>query len=188
MKQTEIISDRLKLRQWQESDLADFASLNADPKVMAFFPNLLTAEQSDALVERFQKQITQNYFGPWAVELIETGEFLGMTGLGIPRFEAHFTPCVEIGWRLAAKHWGNGYATEAAKAALNYGFTVALLNEIVAFTTQDHLASRKVMSRIGMIQDVEGSFVHPDDAHMEHPDKLVLYRINKDNWLKQQNP
>lgn len=183
-----LTTSRLKLRQWESSDFIPFAKLNADPVTMKYFPSTLTTEQSDALIRRFQDYIAQNHFGAWAVELRESGEFIGMTGLATPRFEAHFTPCIEIGWRFAKEYWGNGYATEAAKAAIDYGFSVLSLDEIVAFTTEEHHPSRKVMSRIGMTQDIKGSFIHPDDLLSESPHELVLYRIKKDDWLNQQKP
>ncbi|MFP5389880.1 MAG: GNAT family N-acetyltransferase [Thermoleophilia bacterium] len=170
-------TDRLKLRRWREDDLEAFAALNSDPAVMEHFPAPLTREQSDELVERIEAGFGSNGFGLWALEVRATGEFIGFAGLAVPEFEAHFMPAVEIGWRLARSAWGHGYATEAGKAALAYGFEQAGLDEIVSFTTVANRRSRVVMERLGMSHDPADDFDHPG-LPTGHPQRRhVLYRI-----------
>jgi ribosomal-protein-alanine N-acetyltransferase len=167
---------RLHLRPWRDEDLAPFAAMNADPRVMEFFPALLGREQSDAMVAGIREHFSGHGFGLWAVEVPGVAEFIGFVGLAIPRFEAHFTPCVEIGWRLAREHWGRGYATEAARAALDFGFRDLELEEIVSFTTAANVRSRAVMERIGMTRSPEDDFDHPAVSE-DHPlRRHVLYR------------
>jgi RimJ/RimL family protein N-acetyltransferase len=170
-------TDRLRLRRWLESDFAHFAAVNADPRVTEFLPALMTREESDALVMRIEAHFEQHGFGLWAVELRETGAFAGFIGLAIPRFEAHFTPCVEIGWRLAAQYWGHGYATEGARAALKFGFEELGLGEIVSFTVPGNLRSRRVMEKIGMTHDPADDFDHPMLPEGHPLRRHVLYRI-----------
>jgi RimJ/RimL family protein N-acetyltransferase len=179
---TDLSTDRLVLRQWRESDREPFAALNADPVVTEHFLSPLTREQSDDLVDWFTAKIDERGWGFWALEVRETGEFIGFTGLSVPSFEAHFTPAVEIGWRLVKEAWGNGYATEAAKAALAYGFGPAGLEEIVSFTATTNLPSQRVMQRIGMTHDEADDFDHvriPDGHRLQ---RHVLYRINRAQW------
>src|ERR1700726_322044 len=118
----ELQTDRLRLRRWTEADRAPFASLNSDPRVMEFFPGTLTRQESDARAERIEAHFQEHGFGLWAVAIPGITLFAGFVGLSIPRFEAPFTPCIEIGWRLAAEHWNRGYATEGARAALAFAF------------------------------------------------------------------
>src|SRR4051812_45087028 len=118
----EMRTDRLRLRRWQGDDRVAFARLNADPRVVEFFPGALSQEESDALADRIEAHFERHGFGLWAVEVPGVTPFAGFVGLAVPRFEAHFTPCVEVGWRLDAGHWNRGYATEGARAALDYGF------------------------------------------------------------------
>jgi RimJ/RimL family protein N-acetyltransferase len=146
----ELRTERLLLRRWRPEDRAPFAALNADPRVMEHFPALLSREESDALAARIETHFAQHGFGLWAVEVPGVTPLAGFVGLSIPRFEAHFTPCVEIGWRLAAAQWGCGYATEAALAAMKFGFDVLTLEEIVSFTATGNLRSRRVMEKLGM--------------------------------------
>jgi RimJ/RimL family protein N-acetyltransferase len=157
----ELRTARLVLRQWKESDHEPFAALNADPEVMRYFPAVLTCEQSDALAERARGGIEQDGWGLWAVEVVEEARFIGFTGLAVPRFEAHFTPAVEVGWRLARDRWGYGYATEAARAAAAFGFDELGLGEIVSFTPARNERSRRVMERLGMTHDEAEDFDHP---------------------------
>jgi RimJ/RimL family protein N-acetyltransferase len=166
---------RLKLRNWRETDQAPFADLNADPEVMEHFPSTLTREESDALVGRIEAHIARHGFGPWAVEIPGITEFAGFIGLAIPSFEAPFAPTVEIAWRLARKYWGNGYATEGAKAAVNFAFTELNLPEIVSFTVPANLRSIAVMKRLGM--HYEGEFPHPDLPQGHPLSTHVLYRL-----------
>ena len=131
-----IKGERLILRPWTPNDREAFAQLNADPCVMEFFPATLSREESDATADRIEAHFAQHGFGFWAVELLGGPSFIGFTGLAVVPFEAPFTPGVEIGWRLAREQWGRGYATEAAKLALAYGFENLGLDEIVAFAVQ----------------------------------------------------
>lgn len=143
-------TDRLTLRRWADADRDPFAALNADPDVMQYFRGVLDRAASDAFVDRIESGFDIHGFGLWAVELRRTGEFLGFTGLATHTFDAHFNPSIEVGWRFARSAWGNGYASEAARAALEYGFTIAGLEEIVSMTTRSNERSRAVMRRLGM--------------------------------------
>ena len=179
---TELTTDRLLMRQWRDSDRGPFAALNADPAVMEHFTALQTREQSDALIDRNIPAIDERGWGLWALEVRDTGEFIGFTGLSVPRFEAHFMPAVEIGWRLAKGAWGNGYATEAARAALAHGFGPAGLEEIVSFTTTTNLPSQRVMQRIGMTHDETDDFDHVRLPPGHRLQRHVLYRIDRVQW------
>ena len=165
------------MRRWREDDLPPFAALNADPVVMEHFPSTLTRQESDALVVRITAQLDDLRYGLWALEVRDSGEFVGFAGLALQTFPAHFTPAVEVGWRLKRSAWGHGYATEAALAALDYGFVVAELDEIVSMTAVTNLRSQRVMQRIGMTHDPADDFEHPNvpDGHRVKPH--VLYRI-----------
>jgi RimJ/RimL family protein N-acetyltransferase len=175
----DLSTSRLRLRRWQVADREPFAAMNADPVVMEFFPDRLTREQSEDLIEKIEAGFEANGFGLWALEVQATGEFVGFTGLAKPTFDAHFTPAVEVGWRLARSAWGKGYATEAARAAIAYGFEEAGLVEIVSFTTATNMRSRAVMERIGMTHDLDDDFDHPA-LPAGHPlGRHVLYRLLK---------
>lgn len=154
-------TERLILRRWRRGDHAPFASLNADARVMAHFPRRLPAADSNALVSRLQDHWSEHGFGVGVVERKADAAFLGMAGLAWARFEAPVCPCVEIGWRLAAEHWGQGYATEAALAWAAYGFGALELAEIVAFVVPANLRSQAVMARLGMRRDPARDFDHP---------------------------
>src|SRR5579863_10266085 len=143
-------TERLVLRPWRDPDLEPFAALNADPRVMEHFPALIPRDESDHIAARVRAAMDENGYGLWAIEVPGVAEYVGFAGLSRPRFEAHFTPCIEIGWRLAAAHWGRGYATEAARAALACGFQRLGLEEIVAFTAPANWRSRRVMEQLGM--------------------------------------
>ena len=156
-----LTSPRLRLRPWRDEDLPAFAALNADPEVMEYMPKCLTREESDAMAARIREGLARDGFGWWAVEVFGVSEFIGVTGLSVPSYETHFTPCVEIGWRLARKFWGFGHATEAARLALDYGFQVAGQEEIVSFTFVGNLRSRRVMERLGMTYSAGEDFEHP---------------------------
>src|SRR5215470_17360821 len=144
-----IRTERLVLRRWRDSDRAPFAALNADPRVMEFFPALLSRGESDAFVDRIEGHFGEHGFGLWAIEAPGLADFAGYVGLWTARFEAPFTPAVEIGWRLAAEHWGRGFAPEGARAALRFGFEDAGLAEIVSFTVPANTRSRRVMEKLG---------------------------------------
>ena len=133
MSRTTIETERLILRHWLTADSEPFAALNADPRVMEFFPSPLTRKLSDEFIDRIAAEFVSHGFGLWALELKATGDFIGFTGLSVPRFEAAFMPTVEVGWRLARSAWGNGYATEAARASIREGFERHDLGEIVSF-------------------------------------------------------
>lgn len=162
------------LRQWVEADLEPFAAMNADVEVMQFFPNLLTEDESWLLLERLQQGIDQRGWGLWVVEV--DGEFAGFTGLSEPRFSAHFTPCVEIGWRLHRKYWGQGIAFNAAKQAVAYAFNVLRLEELVSFTAEINERSRRLMERLGFSHDPVDDFMHPLLSKDSPLCKHVLYR------------
>lgn len=172
-----LTTPRLRLRPWRAEDRAPFAALNADPAVMEFFPAPLDRVASDAVADRIEAHFVQHGFGLWAVEAPGTAPFIGFVGLSVPRFTTHFTPCVEIAWRLAREHWGCGYASEGARRALAHGFDALALREIVAFTVPANRRSRAVMQRIGMHHDPDGDFDHPglpQDHWLRHH---VLYRM-----------
>jgi RimJ/RimL family protein N-acetyltransferase len=173
----ELRTDHLLLRRWVTADREPFAALNADARVMEHFPSVLTREESDGRVDRIEAHFAEHGFGLWAVEIPGVAPFAGFVGLSIPQFEAHFTPCVEIGWRLAAPYWGRGYATEAARAALAFGFEELELDEIVSFTVPENVRSRRVMERIGMRHDPAGDFDHPLLPEGHRIRRHVLYRI-----------
>ncbi|WP_371404874.1 GNAT family N-acetyltransferase [Kribbella sp. NBC_00662] len=179
---TDLTTDRLLLRQWRDSDREPFAALNADPAVMEHFPALQTREQSDALIDRNIPELDGRGWGLWALEVKDTGEFIGFTGLNVPSFDAPFLPGVEIGWRLSKGAWGNGYATEAARAALAYAFGPAGLDELVSFTATTNLPSQRVMQRIGMVHDEAGDFDHPRIEEGHRLRRHVLYRIDRAQW------
>ena len=179
------LTRRLVLRQWREEDRTPFAGLNADPLVMEHLPALLTREQSDALVDRCIERINRYGYGLWAVEVRGSREFIGYVGLAVPAWEAAFTPCTEIGWRLARSAWGHGYATEAANASLAKAFGAIGLDDVVSFTTTGNLRSQHVMLRIGMTRNPSEDFDHPlvDRGPLR---RHVLYRISRAEWERQE--
>ena len=186
--QDELQTPRLRLRRWLPSDRDAFAAINADPKVMRYLPGPLSREQSDAMVDRIEAHFEQHGFGLWNVEVRGVTHCAGFIGLTVPRFEAPFTPCVEIGWRLASDQWGKGYATEGALAALRYGFEKLQLDEIISMTVPKNVASRRVMEKIGLKYDPNGDFDHPmfpDDPHLC---RHVLYRGSAEELLNQAEP
>jgi RimJ/RimL family protein N-acetyltransferase len=170
-------TDRLLLRRWRDEDLVPFAALNADVDVMEHFPAPLTREQSDALAASIEAHFEDLGFGLWAVELRGRLPFIGFVGLNRVPFRAHFTPAVEIGWRLARSQWGNGYATEAARAVVNFGFTELGLTEVVSFTTEGNQRSRAVMERLGIEHDSADDFNHPSPDLDDRLRRHVLYRL-----------
>lgn len=183
---SELQTERLLLRRWRETDRAPFAALNRDPQVMEHFPSPHTRERSDEMIAWIESCLERDGFGLWALEVRSSGQFIGFTGLNIPSFDAHFTPAVEVGWRLAREAWGHGYATEAARASLDYGFSHAELDQIVALTTPQNLRSRAVMERLGMTRDPDGDFEHPNIAPGHPLRRHVLYRISARQWKAQQ--
>jgi RimJ/RimL family protein N-acetyltransferase len=176
----EVVTPRLKLRQWRDEDAAPFAAMNADPKVMEFFPAPATREASEAVLGKWRAQIATRGWSNWAVEHRESGELIGFTGLTEPK-DLPFAPCVEIGWRFMAPHWGQGFATEAARAALGVGFTTLELEEIVSFTSVLNARSEALMKRIGM-RDAGEPFDHPRVAAGHRLRPHVLYRMSRADW------
>jgi len=176
-------TSRLILRRWQDEDLEPFARLNADDRVTQYLLHRLTRAQSDAMVVRINAHFEREGFGLWAVEAPGVAPFVGAVGLVVPSFTAPFTPCVEIGWRLDPAFWGRGFASEAARAALAFGFQTAGLSEIVSFTVPANGRSRAVMQRLGMVHSPADDFDHPlvpeDHPLLRH----VLYRLSKKAWL-----
>ena len=175
----ELRTERLLLRRWREADREPFAAMNADLRVMEHFPGVLSRAESDALASGIEAHFEERGFGLWAVEVLGGAPFVGFIGLTVPRFEAAFTPCVEIGWRLAAEHWGRGYATEGARAALAFGFEQLGLAEILSFTVPANVRSRRVMEKIGMTHDERDDFEHPLLPEGHKLRRHVLYRIHK---------
>lgn len=175
----ELRTRRLVLRQWRDADLAPFAGLNADSEVMLHFPSTLTRAQSDALAQRARAHIGALGWGLWAVEVVDRVPFIGFIGLAEARFDAHFTPALEVGWRLARDSWGQGYATEGARAVVAFAFEELGLEEIVSFTTENNDRSQRVMERLGLTHDPADDFDHPllPAGHPQRPH--VLYRLRR---------
>ena len=178
----ELRTKRLLLRSFGPNDRESFRALNADPEVMRHFPAPMDAATSDGLLERMAAHWAEHGFGLWAVERLADGAVLGFTGLSRPSFDSHFTPAVEVGWRLARDAWGHGYATEAARAALAFGFEALDLEEIVSFTVPANDRSRRVMERLGMSRDPEDDFDHPRLPRGHPLRRHVLYRLRRDDW------
>jgi RimJ/RimL family protein N-acetyltransferase len=169
-----IETPRLILRRWKESDAEPFFRINSDSRVMEFFPTCLTRAESDTLIARATAHFERHGFGPFAAEIRATGELAGFVGLMVPNFEAHFTPCVEIGWRLGAAYWNQGLATEGAHAVLRLAWGALGLPEVVSFTVPANVRSRRVMAKLGMTYDCE--FDHPQVAEGHPLRRHVLYR------------
>ena len=170
-------TERLLLRRWSDSDRDPFAQLNADPRVMEFFPRALSLEESNLFIDRIEADFEQQGFGLCAAELLEDHSFVGYIGLAIPKFSAPFTPCVEIGWRLAAAHWGRGLASEGAGAIVRLAFDVLRLEELVSFTVPGNIRSRRVMEKLGMSHDPADDFHHPR-LQLWSGAPHVLYRLS----------
>jgi RimJ/RimL family protein N-acetyltransferase len=175
-------TDRLSLRRWRDADRDAFARMNADARVMEFMPGLLTREQSDDAVDRIEEHFNAHHFGLCAAELRVDGSFVGFVGIWVPAFEAAFTPCVEIGWRLAAEYWGRGLATEGARAIAAYAFEILKLPELVSFTVPGNVRSRRVMEKLEMTRDPAEDFDHPQVAEGHLMRRHVLYRM-RNNFL-----
>ena len=169
-------TSRLILRPWKESDLKPFYALNSNTEVMRYFPRCLTPEQSDALAHKFQRIIETQGWGFWAVELKQSGDFIGFTGLNAQPSQFTFSPCTEIAWRLEQKYWGNGFATEAATACLHFAFDSLKLDQVVAFTAVQNTKSQAVMQRLGM--QFKDYFNHPALDNRSPLQRHVLYQIN----------
>lgn len=181
-----IETPRLILRRWRDEDREAFAALNADPEVMRYFPHPLSREESDGLVDRIEARFDSDGIGQWAVEGRMDGRLLGFTGLAPATFEATFTPAIEVGWRFAREAWGRGYATEAGRAALRFGFKVRGFDEILSWTSVLNLRSIAVMERLGMLHDPADDFDHPNLPAGDRLRRHVLYRLTADEWSRSQ--
>jgi RimJ/RimL family protein N-acetyltransferase len=170
-----LIGPRVILRRWDNADLPAFAAMNADDRVMEFFPKKLSRKESREVFAVLKDEIEDRGWGLWAVEI--NGELAGYTGLARPSFEAHFTPCTEIGWRFRPQFWGHAYATEAARLALLFAFSTLHLEEVVSFAARVNLRSVKVMQRLGMAHDSEEDFNHPKLPAGHVLQRHVLYRL-----------
>jgi RimJ/RimL family protein N-acetyltransferase len=177
-----LTTPRLRLRAWRPQDVPPFAQMSADTRVMQFLPKLLTRAESAAMAARIEEHFARHGFGLWAVEVAGVADFIGFVGLSVPNFQAHFTPCVEVGWRLAYKHWGQGYATEAANAALHFAFGQLHLEEVVSFTVPANDRSRRVMERLGMARSPDDDFDHPNLAIGHRLRRHILYRLPRCAW------
>jgi RimJ/RimL family protein N-acetyltransferase len=175
-------TERLRLRPWLDTDRAPFAAMGQDARVMEHFPALLSEAESHASIERARASTAERGFSFWPVELKASGEFIGFVGLAVPAAHFSFSPCVEIGWRLAHAHWGKGYASEAARAWLAWGFTERKLEEIVSFTALRNTPSQAVMARIGMVRDAN-TFEHPNVEAGHALRTHCLYRMGRERWL-----
>jgi RimJ/RimL family protein N-acetyltransferase len=175
----ELQTERLLLRRWRDDDRESFAALNADPAVMEHLLSTLSRAESDAFVDQMEARFREDGFGLWAVEVRDSGCLAGFVGLSVARFEAPFTPAVEVGWRLARDHWSRGYAVEAARAAVAFGFDRAGLDEIVSFTVPANVRSWRVMERLGMTHDEGDDFDHPLIAEGHPLRRHVLYRLRR---------
>lgn len=175
----ELRTERLWLRRWTAADRAPFAALNADAEVFEYLRGPLSRVESDALVDRIEAHFAARGFGLWAVEIPGVTAHAGFIGLSVPSFTAPFTPCVEIGWRLARAYWGAGYASEGARAALTFGFEQLGLAEIVSMTVPANVRSQRVMERLGMRRDPGDDFDHPGVPAGHRLVRHVLYRISR---------
>jgi 3-dehydroquinate dehydratase/shikimate dehydrogenase len=171
-------TERLLLRPWQPGDREPFAAMSADPRVMEWFPSTLTAIEAAALADRIEHRFHEQGWGLWAVEVPGSAPFIGFVGLNRAD-EAVGFPSVEVGWRLAAAHWGHGYATEAARAALHHGFDTLRLEEIIAITSVGNTRSRRVMTKLGMVHHPDQDFDHPRLPANSPILRHVLYRIGR---------
>jgi RimJ/RimL family protein N-acetyltransferase len=178
----EFTTQRLRLRQWRDSDRAPYAAMNADRVVMRFFPATQSREASDRSVDAWSTELQERGWSNWAVELRESSTFIGFIGLTVPKKALPFMPCVEVGYRLAREYWGNGYASEGARASLSVAFTRLALPEVVSFTALLNAPSQAVMKRIGMLNANE-DFDHPAVPEGIPLRRHCLYRITRERWL-----
>lgn len=172
---------RLRLRQWRAEDREPFAALNADARVMEFFPSPLSHSDSGAFADHLERLISERGWGLWAAELKDSREFIGFVGLHVPPPEVPLSPCVEIGWRLAHRYWGHGFATEAATSALQVGFDVLELDDIFSFTSVLNTKSCAVMERLGMVREPD-TFEHPKVPAGNRLRTHCAYRLSRERW------
>jgi RimJ/RimL family protein N-acetyltransferase len=178
-----IETERLLLRDWTEADLDPFAAINADPRVMEFYPAPYARQKSDEILAANQASLAEDGYGKFAVEEKTTGRLLGHVGLSPVDFPAAFAPAMEIGWRLARESWGNGYATEAATAVLDDAFLRVGLTGVVSFTAEWNRPSRRVMEKLGMTHHPELDFIHPAVPAGHKLAPHVLYRLSREDWM-----
>ena len=176
-------TERLILRRWAAADREPFAQINADPRVMEYLGEILSRKQSDEVVDRIETHFQTHGFGLFAAELAEGGDFIGFVGLAAPTFETAFTPCVEIGWRLAAEYWDAGFATEGAREIVRYAFEELRLPELVSMTAIGNERSRRVMAKLGMTHDAAENFDHPRLPSAHPLRRHVLYRLRREKWF-----
>lgn len=182
--ETVLETKRLILRKWRPDDLDPFTAMNVDPEVMRFFPSRPDRAETEAQIRLVSDNIERHGIGWWAIEIPGNFDFAGFAGLSRPRFHTHFTPCVEIGWRLRRDAWGKGYATEAGSACLDFAFDRLKLDDIVSMAVVDNHRSRAVMERLGMTRRKEDDFGHPNIG-IDHPLRAhVLYRLSRQVWLE----
>lgn len=175
-------TERLILRQWKESDVLPYATLNADQRVMEFMLGTMTEAETRQSIENIKKHFDTHGFGRWAVEIADAEKFIGFVGINIPTYTLPFSPCVEVAWRICADEWGKGYAPEAANEAMRDGFERVGLQEIVSFTTLTNLKSRRVMEKLGMQYCPAEDFDHPMVPEGHRLRRHVLYRMTQDAW------
>jgi RimJ/RimL family protein N-acetyltransferase len=182
---TIIETERLILRTWKKEDAEAYFQINQDPKVIEFLRGPLTIEQVNEFIPAVNSHGNMHGYTLWTACLKETGELIGFIGLNYTDWESHFTPAVEVGWRLGSQFWGKGYATEGAKASLDYGFKKCGLKEIISFTVPANVRSIRVMEKIGLKRDLNGDFAHPKLPADHHLSQHILYRLSEDEYLHQ---
>tara|TARA_B110000208_G_scaffold189213_1_gene250322 strand:- start:870 stop:1403 length:534 start_codon:yes stop_codon:yes gene_type:complete len=170
-------SERLGFRNWNENDKSKMGMINSDPKVMEHFPTIPTQKQTDEFIDRMKTQFSKNGFCYFAVDKLDSNEFIGFIGIAEQNFESDFTPCVDIGWRLAQTEWGKGYATEGAKKCLEFAFNEIGLENIKSICPETNDKSEKVMKKIGMKK--AKNFNHPLLSEYKELEKCALYEIEK---------
>jgi len=175
-------TERLILRPWEERDLKPFSHINCDPQVMEFYPHLLNYDESAALMHKMIADFSLRGYGFWAVEKQISSTFIGYIGLNYWDLQMPFSPCIDIGWRLSSKEWGHGYAIEGATAALDFGFQIIQLEEIVAMATSGNIRSHRVMQKLGMKSDPQENFEHPKVPKGDPLSLRLLYRLSKQEW------
>ena len=176
MKPAIIETERLLLRLWQDEDALSYYEMNQDPRVLEFLPGHMTLDEVKIFIHRMNQQFYLKSYTLFAAELIECGTLAGFVGLNEVTFKEAFTPAVEIAWRLGAGFWGKGYATEAAKAVLEYGLKVLDLRSVVAFSVPENKRSLRVMEKIGLCRDYRGDFSHPSLPVSHRLSRHCLYR------------
>jgi len=176
-----LITERLVLRQWQESDYMPFSRMNADPVVMEYYPSTLSEDESNAMADKLKGLISEQSWGFWAIETKNEKEFIGFVGLHKPTYDLPVSPCIEVGWRLAKEYWGRGYATEAAKESLRFAFEELDIGEVYSFASVSNKKSRSVMERLSM-SDTRNNFEHPIIPEGHSLREHVLYKITKKQW------